>query len=162
MKDLNKQIISKYLLKVRLDQNKKIFLFFLLGLIMIFTITIFENKPNSSNSKFYLDSIIPEGHVLVPIQLINADSLALIIGRNGVVDLFQTENGRKTKKIASKVKIVQATDELNSFAVLLKEQQSQKILNYETPFFAVVQNPSAKSKEIFQNGKTQIVINYQN
>lgn len=162
MEKIKDQIIKKYLLKFRIDQNKKVILFFVLGLLIILSITLFQDKNETQGKKFYLDSTIPEGFVLVPVTIINGSSLSNMIGRNGVVDLYLTDNGKKTKKAAGRVKIVQATDDIDSFAVLLKEDQSHKILSFEEPFFAVVQNPRIKSKEIFQNGKNRIVINYQN
>lgn len=157
----NNKIIQKYFLKVRWDQNKKIILFFGLGLLLIMAANFFENSDKNLTKKFHLDATIPEGYVLVPVPIVNADSISSMIGRYGVVDLFLSQNGLKSKKIISKVKIVQASDDLNSFAVLLKEDQSQKILNYNGPFFAVIQNPTRKSQETFQSGKQTIVINYQ-
>lgn len=155
------KLIEKYLPKMRFDQNKRLILFFLTGLIIILVANFFEKDTNNQSKRFFLDSAIPEGYVLVPISLANAESLASMIGRNGVVDLFLSKNGIKSKKVISKVKIIQANDDLNSFAVLLKENQSQQILTYEGPFFAVIQNPTAKSQERFMAGKKTITINYQ-
>lgn len=155
------KIIHKYLPKFRFDQNKRIILFFLFGLGLILIANFFEKETQGTSKRFFLDATIPDGYVLVPISITNADSIASMIGRHGVVDLFLSKNGIKSKKIISKVKIIQANDELSSFAVLLKENESQQILNYEGPFFAVIQNPSSKSQEKFTSGKKTITINYQ-
>lgn len=157
----NNKIIQKYFLKVRWDQNKKIILFFSLGLLLIMVANFFENRDTNQSKKFHLDSTIPEGYVLVPVPIINGESISSMIGKYGVVDLFLSQDGLKSKRIISKVKIVQATDDLNSFAVLLREEQSQKLLSFNGPFFAVIQNPTRKSQETFQSGKQTIVINYQ-
>lgn len=157
----NNKLIQKYLPKVRFDQNKRIILLFLIGLALILIANFFEKENGQQNKRFFLDASIPEGYVLVPIPLANGDSLSSMIGRHGIVDLFQSKNGLKSKKVISKVKIVQANDDINSFAVLLKETESQLILNYEGPFFAVIQNPSSKSQEKFMSGKKTITINYQ-
>jgi hypothetical protein len=162
MEKLNTQIISKYFLNVRINQNKKVILFFLLGLVIILSATFFNQEEKKTTNKFFLDSTIPEGYVFVPVSILNGASLSNMIGQHGVVDLYLTFNGKKTKKIASRVKIIQATNEIDSFAVLLKEEQSQNILTYTEPFFAVIQNPTIKSQNIFQAGKNKISIHYQN
>ncbi|MCK6598169.1 MAG: hypothetical protein L6Q37_07375 [Bdellovibrionaceae bacterium] len=156
------QLIKKYFLKVRLNQNKKIIIFFLFGLFIIFSLNWVNNKDPIQYSKFNIDATIPNGYVLIPIDVINGASLSSLMGQTGIVDLFSTENGRKTKLVASRVKIVQATDQNDSFAVLLKETLSQKIVQAQGPFFAIVQNPKQKSSEIFTDGAKKITINYQN
>ena len=162
MENLKKKIINKYLLKARLNQNKKIVLFFILGLISIIFANFFNNKTSVMQNQNHIDSLIPKGYVLVPINIINSGSISSIIGPYGIVDLYLTKDGNKSKRIASRVKIIKASGDENTYAALLKETQSYKILSYEAIFFAVVQNPKIKSQEIFQNNKRKIVINYQN
>ena len=98
-----------------------------------------------------MDTHIPVGFVLVPIEVINKESLYAILGSHGVVDLFLTgKKGQKVYKIAHHVKMLRAPLDPSRFAVLVPEQEVTKILKHQQPFFAVVQNPKQRNTRFYK------------
>ncbi len=87
---------------------------------------------------------IPDGFVLVPIEVANFESLDSILGKFGVVDLFVASDDPKIKprKLAERVKILRAPLNPNHFAVLVPDSESQKIVAYSGALTVVVQNPN--------------------
>jgi hypothetical protein len=84
-----------------------------------------------------IDTYIPKGFVLVPIEVQNYEALDSILGKYGIVDLFrnQTEGGRV---LARNVRILRAPKNPSSFAVLVEEAQAAKILSQQGGVFVVV------------------------
>lgn len=97
-----------------------------------------------------VSTLIPEGYVLVPIEVANYESLDSILGQFGVVDLYiPNENTRKPPiKIAERIKILRAPLNPSRFAVLAPESQSSKIVSIPGEIHVVVQNPSRRSNTI--------------
>ncbi len=144
-------------------------LFFLIFILIGFAVYISESKPTSDQQNIKteqasVDTYIPAGFVLVPIELINAHTLGSLIGNNGgVVDLFLPQEKAKSIKVASKVKLLKAPYNPELYSALVKESDSDLLLSYAGPFVAVIQNPTQKGLKL-QEQKTskQIIINYQN
>ncbi len=112
-----------------------------------------------------VDTFIPAGHVLVPIQIANAESLTSLVGDvGGVVDLYlaTTELQKGGLKVATKLKLLRAPLNPEQYAVLVRDDESSRLLAYTGPFVAVVQNPDAKGTALSQNTKKSIRIEYQN
>jgi hypothetical protein len=122
--------------------------------------TVVEEKaPNS------VDTFIPAGLVLVPIEVSNAESLASLVGEmGGVVDLYLASNDQRKGglKVAAKVKLVRAPLNPQQYAVLIREEEGPRLMSYAGPFIAVVQNPDAKGTKLSQTSKKPIRIEYQN
>lgn len=89
-----------------------------------------------------VDTYIPSGHVLIPIEIANAESLGSLIGSSAVVDLYtmRSEDMRRGKKIASRIKLVRAPLNPQLFAVLVRENESSFIMNQNGPFWVTLQN----------------------
>lgn len=87
---------------------------------------------------------IPDGYVLVPIEVANFESLDSILGKFGVVDLFVGSDDPKVRprKLAERVKILRAPLNPSHFAVLVPDSESQKIVGYSGALTVVVQNPA--------------------
>lgn len=113
-----------------------------------------------------VDTFIPRGHVLVPLEIRNAESLASLVGDlGGVVDLYlaTTEQMKGGQKVASKVKLLRAPLNPDQYAVLVKDDESQRLLGFQGPFIAVIQNPDERGMKVTENHKVQRVrIEYQN
>jgi hypothetical protein len=90
---------------------------------------------------------IPDGFVLVPIEVSNFESLDSLLGKFGVVDLYlpADEFRKRPSKIAERVKILRAPLNPSHFAVLVTEQESPKLAMQSGPFIVVVQPMSATS-----------------
>ncbi|MBK9323259.1 MAG: hypothetical protein IPM97_10015 [Bdellovibrionaceae bacterium] len=142
---IEKLIGDKYLL----------YSFVLLGVVSI-TLQLLPPKtskePASSESEaFDFDTMIPSGHILIPIQLSNAESLASLTGQFAVIDLYTVnERDRKGFKVASAIKLLRAPLNPQQFAVLVREEESSKIVTQEGPFFAALKN---RDEKIIPNGK---------
>ena len=128
-----------------------VIVFFILGFISLW-IKLAEDKkegftgePASAES---VDTYIPKGYVLVPLDLSNLESLNSFIGNAGVVDLYKSKDGQKGTKIGSRVKIIRAPLNPQLFAALVPENKSSELLSYNEALFAVVQNKSESSSEI--------------
>jgi hypothetical protein len=162
----------EYLKKIRSfiinrDQKSKILIsaFVILGIVSILLPSPQNEKaplPTAATNETSVDTYIPSGYVLVPIELANANSLSSLLGATGgVIDLYLPQ-GKASIKVASKLKILKAPYNPDLYAVLVREQESSKILSYAGPFVAVVQNPGEKGQKLVETTRTKISIEYQN
>lgn len=145
------------------DQKNKIIIFFFVGLLLVGYTHIRYNPDSSTRNQFQIDTIIPDGYVLIPIKLLNASAISAAIGSHGVADIYSTVAGEKSKLLFSKSKIIKSIDSDDPvFSILVKESKAQLLSNYETPFFAAVQNPKAiaSDREVKKFKPIQII--YQN
>lgn len=103
-------------------------------------------------------TFIPEGYVLVPIEVSNYESLDSILGQYGVVDLFvQTpEDDEPSRKVAERVKILRAPLNPSHFAVLVPENESQNLVTFDLPFTVVVQNPNSSGTKFVSSPKADV------
>ena len=136
---------------------------FVLGLIVLFAISLLVLVSNSKNSNQYglekntdkntedqsTDTFIPNGFVLVPIDLANGESLSPLIDNFATVDIFQTGqgNGALKKQIGKKVKLIRAPLNPQKFAVLVPENSAHMFMQSDNPFFAVLLNSRQRDGE---------------
>lgn len=117
-----------------------------------------EPKPVDS-----LDTFIPKGFVLLPLEISNAAQLPSLIGDAGVIDLYyRSEETKKSMRVAARIKVVQAPYNPEVYAALVKETESHKILAFKGPFFASVQNPHQQDSVVTEEKRNRIQIDYQN
>ncbi len=109
-----------------------------------------------------VDTMIPKGYILVPLELENIEQIGSLIGNSGVVDLYT--GGTETKKrrlVASRVKVIQAPFNPQVYAALIPESEGSVIQNYLGPFRAVVQNPKQSGSSVQREIKNNFSIVYQ-
>lgn len=119
--------------------------------------------PNEAGPS--VDTFIPKGFVLVPLEISNAESLTSLVGdMGGVVDLYLPSNEKQKGglKVGAKLKLLRAPLNPQQYAVLVRENQSAKLLSFAGPFIAVVQNPDETGTQITQSAKRSFKIDYQN
>ncbi len=147
-----------------LDQKNKLILFFLIGFMVVGFSRMSSSNTASNEKGFQIDTIIPAGYVLIPIKLLNSDSISAVIGTYGVADIYATVQGEKSKLLFSRAKIIKSSVEEAAFAVLVKETKAHLLSGNDNPFFAAVQNPKAKAvdADLNQNSKPGVRIIYQN
>lgn len=106
-----------------------------------------DNKPSTRELKpESLDTFIPAGHTLVPIDVQNLESLDSIFGSYGIVDLYSAaESG--SKLVAEQVKLLRAPQKPSVFAVLLRSNRAAQLAANPGPYFVVVHNRGAESAE---------------
>ena len=103
-----------------------------------------ESKlPDGKIQEKSADTYIPNGFVLVPIEIANKDALDGLFGDFGVVDLFfpATKAGEKPFPVAQHMKLLRAPKNPHQFAVLAPEALASRFARLNEPLFAVIKNP---------------------
>ncbi|KHD89259.1 MAG: hypothetical protein OM95_04780 [Bdellovibrio sp. ArHS] len=140
--------------------------FVVLGLISYFaTASTPEPKDSFIPAPKSVDTFIPRGFSLVPIEIANAESLASLIGDvGGVVDLYLASSERQKGglRVGSKLKLLRAPLNPQQYAVLIRDSESPRLLSYAGPFIAVVQNPEETGAQLTSSGPAKIRVEYQN
>lgn len=132
--------------KISLQQHKY-FIFMFVFFVFVYVYTTLEERGQKPQEKLLtVDTLIPNGYALVPIELENISAIASLIESYGVVDIYLGKNqSQKSKKIFQKVKILRAPNNPHAYSLLLPDHLSSDLLKYEGPFFAVIQNKSEAS-----------------
>lgn len=104
-----------------------------------------------------LDTYIPRGYVLVPIEVQNYESLDSVIGQYGVVDLYRSHDliQKKGRPLAKAVKLLRAPKNPSQFGVLVPEEDAPLLVKQGEPFYVVVQRPD-KSGTSFEKAKAKV------
>lgn len=133
-------------LKISLQQHKYfVFMFVFFVFVYIYT-TLDERGEKPQEKLLTVDTLIPNGYALVPIELENITAIASLIEGYGVVDIYLGKNNsRHAKKLFQKVKILRAPNNPNAYSLLLPDHLSSELLKYDGPFFAVIQNKNEAS-----------------
>lgn len=104
-----------------------------------------------------IDTLIPAGYVLVPVEISNHDSLHSILGQHGIVDLFLPAKSHSERpiRIARQIRLLRAPKNPHRFAVLARDQDSSRFVRLDHPLFAVIQNPKHKTiiKQVEERAK---------
>lgn len=111
-----------------------------------------------------IDTLIPTGFALVPIEVQNSESLDSILGNKGIVNLLAPprEAGKMSRLIARRIPILRAPLNPSQFAVLVPESISRDITQEQGPFWVVIQNPkesgmSFEKKNLFIPPNARII-----
>lgn len=103
-----------------------------------------------------VDTYIPEGMTLIPIEIQNIEALKNILGEFGVVDLYlPSYESKSPKKVASGVKIMRAPLNPDVFAVLVREENAALIAQHPGSFFVTVLNPKTQKSKFNKDKKIQ-------
>lgn len=110
-----------------------------------------------------LSTFIPRGHVLIPIELKNADQLDGILGSHGIVDLFESSDvsGVRSRLIGRRLRLVRAPLNPKAFAVLVKDQEAERLLSFQGPVIASVRSKDSSRHE-FPTAEHRARIEFQN
>ncbi|OFZ13987.1 MAG: hypothetical protein A2Z20_10160 [Bdellovibrionales bacterium RBG_16_40_8] len=105
-----------------------------------------NEKLAESEAPEAIDTFIPRGFVLVPIEVQNLASLDSIVGQFGVVDLYAED---KTLPVGRGLKLVRSPRDPSQFAVMVSESDSRTIVKHgQKPFHVTVQNPNQVKSEV--------------
>lgn len=138
----------KILEKIKsLSEEKKVFIYASLIILSFLTIIEFNvQTPQSSENPSEIDTFIPKGFVLIPIQILNIKEIDSILGQFAIVNVYRKEKNR-TKLIAQKVRLLRSPKNPNVFAVLTPEKNSSLFLSSDPDFFIALHNKSANGTE---------------
>lgn len=136
------------ILKIKswLIKNKKtIYLWLILitiSLVITFLQKIKQTEPTIKGEIKNIDTYIPKGFVLLPVELNNGLSLEGLLSEKGVVDLYTGDPTQKSAyRVAEAVKIIRSPQNPSYFSVLVPEQEASFLIQRFQSFYAVIQNP---------------------
>lgn len=96
-----------------------------------------------------VDTFIPQGHLLVPVDLRNADQLEGLLGPNSVVDLYQIDpQGHPNRLVGRRLRLLRAPLNPRVYAILIREKEAERLLSFPGPFNATLRNPQQEAHEI--------------
>ncbi|MBE8163365.1 MAG: hypothetical protein HAW63_05195 [Bdellovibrionaceae bacterium] len=150
---------AKYLEQLaQMSLKKQLSLAFLFSLCSLLFFQKGQNQkllsqPKNTKKSWNMSTFIPEGFVLIPITLLNTESLNGLIGKWGWVSLYSSLMGENKKPIVSSIRIIRSPKNPNQFAVLAPENKSSLILAHTAPLIAVIQSEKARSKTTRFNTK---------
>ncbi len=148
-------------------KNEKVILcgiFVALGLITFFISQEEEKVEVQVVQAPDIDELIPAGFVLLPVELVNREALASIMGATAVVDILTVNPTTMSPqtKIASRIKMIRSPKNPDFFALLIEESASADILNKPGPYFALIQNKKQTNSNYYKSKKqSKVEINYQ-
>lgn len=92
------------------------------------------------------DELIPEGSVLVPLDLQNREALNDLVGAFAIVDLFtvSADGQMKGTKVGKRVKLIRSPQNPTQFSALVPEDQAPLLFANPGPLFAVIQSRQSK------------------
>lgn len=111
--------------------------------------------PQENSRTPQVDTFIPKGFVLVPIEVQNYEALDSILGQFGVVDLFQAmgpENPQQ-RLVARAVRILRAPQNPSHFAILVEEHDVPGVLKHGGLFTVIVRRPDQSGTEFVKEGE---------
>jgi hypothetical protein len=104
------------------------------------------DKPSLPRDVPSIDTFIPAGYTLVPIEIQNQESLDSVFGSHGIVDLYTSDQKGRPQKIADRIKMLRSPKNPQVFAVLVEESKAGNIAGIPGPLFVTVSSrkPSGK------------------
>lgn len=113
-------------------------------------------EPKSAQAAVDVDTFIPKGFVLVPIEVQNYEALDSILGKFGVVDLFQGAGPDKPQQrlVAKNVRMLRAPQNPAHFAILVQESEAPRILQFGGSFTVIVRRPGQDGTEFVKGEAT--------
>lgn len=99
-----------------------------------------------------MDTLIPPGMVLVPLQIQNSENLDSLIGKYAQVDIFTSASAMRFKRpIARGVKLLRAPRNPESFGVLTTESLAPTLVALEHPVYIAIHNPNHLGTKLEKN-----------
>ena len=121
--------------KVFVEKNKKWVVMFLISSALA-VICSWKDSPTHTTETPEVDSMIPVGYVLLPIEVENYESLDSVLGQVGLVDLYQNQPGQSRRHlVAGVVRILRNPHNPSQFSILVPEAKAPSITNNFGPYF---------------------------
>lgn len=135
----------------KLKHNKTLIIAFCILVILSIIKNISQSEKNNESIQDTIDisTHIPKGYVLLPIDFINSEQLKSLIQNFGYIDLYMINSSGQKNKVAEKLKILRAPYNPNVFAVLVKESDSEFIMQLSGPFEGAIQNNQIATERVF-------------
>jgi hypothetical protein len=144
----------------KLLQTKYIWYAFIGCLVLLFlieclTANIEKEALKPSAEWEGLDTYIPKGFRLVPIQITNIDALRDLVGSFAFVDLHEV----KTKKmVSSGLRLIKSPEQNDVFAVLVADKDVSGLLKYGDEFLVIIRSRKDADKTRALNSENRKII----
>lgn len=147
---------TEYLIKKYWTHCIILIFLFAFSIISKFLPLLSKETPKTAS----LDSLVPKGFVLMPIEIRNSQDIQSIIGSYGVVDLYaySAHTGLPEVLAASALKVLPPSTEEGSFTALVPEKSARHLFDYTESFYAVIQNPQKTGSKIYKKEKNKSLI----
>lgn len=134
-----------------------------ISIVFFLTLAVINRNLNSKSIMLVqdedttsIDTFIPNGFALVPIEIQNLSTLDSIIGQFAIVDLY---NQGSSEIIAQDLKLIRSPKDPSQFAVLVAQQTANSIVKRsQNPFHIVIKNPRTHAQEIVNIKKSSRII----
>ena len=123
-------------------KNKVLSAFAIACLACLLQLWSAEMNASAPTNPKTLETLIPQGFQLIPIEVANQESLDSVFGQYGYVDLYAADVRSPTpsKRIVQAVKLLRAPLNPQQFAVLVRSDLASDIVRHGPSYFVVVQN----------------------
>lgn len=133
---MNLKSIDDYLKKNRSRVSLICFLLFsILGFAKL--VLNSDNTPTRLKAPEALETYIPYGFTLVPIEVLNLQQLQSMIDDTAIVDLFTANSPHP---VTQAVRLVRSPMDPNVFGVLIKDENAAQLLAKGHEFLVVIKN----------------------
>lgn len=139
----------------------------LLSLIPLLAIWLWPASApveNAHQRHAEVDTFIPKGFVLVPIEVRNYEALDSVLGKFALVDLYQggTPEAPRQRLVGRNVRLLRAPQNPSHFAVLVQEEGAADLLANGAEFTVIIKRPSGGGTEFVKEiAKTHRKIVYE-
>lgn len=117
------------------------------------------HDPEDSIERFEASTFIPDGHVLIPIEVENYEALSALVDNYAWVDLYtpsENEHMRsKAKKIVKKIRILRAPLDPNHYGIIVPEGYAEAILSYGFLFRVTLNTKTQHTSELLVGKRTK-------
>lgn len=155
------KIPQKYL---ELLKNEKVLWggFAILAIVLIWASQPTSKPPIEAGDPETAETFIPKGHLLIPIELKNAERLDGLLGAHGIVDLYQagTEINPSARLVGRRFRLIRAPLNPQSFAVLIRDAEADRLASFPGPFVASLRNQDSDAHEV-ASSRQKPLIEYQ-
>ncbi len=100
-----------------------------------------------------VDTYIPKGFVLVPIEVRNYEALDSVLGKFALVDLYQggSPESPKQQLVGRNVRLLRAPQNPSHFAVLVQESDVASLIHAGAQFTVTVKRPGEAGTEFVKD-----------
>lgn len=95
-----------------------------------------------------IDTIIPKGFVLLPIEIQNLEAVDSVVGQRSLVDLFSKQASGRSRLLLPRVVLLRAPFNPRQFAVLIRQDDTSRLIDSANAIFVALANPSDFRSEI--------------
>jgi len=152
---ISKETIQKWFQDPR---NRTLAIAMALMLVIVIGVNLTSSPPTIDTAEeASADTYIPDGYVLVPIEIQNAESMSSLIGSVAVVDLFR---GPSSQRVGRRLRLLRAPLNPQQFAVLVPEGEVSTLMSTPGPYWAAIQNPQQQKSTVIASAKKKSRIEY--